>query len=286
MSPTEPPIENVSDTARWVAVYRAMESDRRDALFRDPWARRLAGERGVAIVRAMPNGRALAWPMIVRTAVMDEMIASAIRGGTRTVLNLAAGLDTRAWRLDLPKSLRWIDADLPAMIAYRDDMMRGETPVCRHESVAADLREAGPRRELFAHAASEGETLVITEGLLIYLTADQVRSLAGDLHREPMIRGWISDLASPFLIQRVAKSWQSKLTAGGAPFQFAPAEGTKFFEPLGWREVEFRSTWLESKRLKREMPMAWLWKILGTFMPAERRREIERMSAIIRLERM
>src|SRR5690242_20374554 len=131
---TNPPIENVSDTARWVAVYRAMESDRSDALFRDPWARRLAGERGVAIVRAMPNGRGLAWPMIVRTALMDEMLANAVRGGPRTVLNLAAGLDTRAWRLDLPKSLKWIDADLPAMIVYRDGMMRGEAPACRHES--------------------------------------------------------------------------------------------------------------------------------------------------------
>ena len=64
------PVRNVSDTARWVAIYRAMESERPDALFRDPYARRLGGERGEAIVRAMPRGRSMAWPMIVRTAVM------------------------------------------------------------------------------------------------------------------------------------------------------------------------------------------------------------------------
>ena len=50
------PIRNVSDTALWVAIYRAMESERPDALFQDPYARRLGGERGQAIVEALPCG--------------------------------------------------------------------------------------------------------------------------------------------------------------------------------------------------------------------------------------
>ena len=57
------PIENVSDTARWVAYYRAMETDRRDARFRDPYARRLAGPEGQRIVEEMPRGKATAWAM-------------------------------------------------------------------------------------------------------------------------------------------------------------------------------------------------------------------------------
>ncbi len=96
-------IQHVSDTARWVALYRAMESDRRDALFRDPYARRLAGERAERILAGMKRGREWAWPMIVRTAVMDELILRAIdRDGVTTVLNLAAGLDARPYRLPLP----------------------------------------------------------------------------------------------------------------------------------------------------------------------------------------
>src|SRR5207302_7847741 len=98
-------IENVSDTARWVAVYRAMETERPDAIFRDPFAARLAGEKGQAIVDTMKRGRSMAWAMIVRTAVFDEIILDRIRnGGVDTVLNLAAGLDARAWRLDVPKT--------------------------------------------------------------------------------------------------------------------------------------------------------------------------------------
>ena len=106
-APPQDQIRNVSDTARWVAFYRAMESERPDAIFRDPFARRLAGEEGEAIVEAMPKGRQFAWPMIVRTAVLDELILRAIeRDGVDTVLNLAAGLDTRPYRLPLPGSRR------------------------------------------------------------------------------------------------------------------------------------------------------------------------------------
>src|SRR5581483_4274953 len=71
-------VRNVSDTARWVAMYRALETERPDAIFRDPFARRLAGDRGAEILEKMPRGKATAWPMVVRTAVFDELILRAI----------------------------------------------------------------------------------------------------------------------------------------------------------------------------------------------------------------
>jgi len=123
------PISHVSDTAHWVAMYRAMESERPDALFHDPYARRLAGPQGEQIIRSLPKAKAFAWPMVVRTAVMDEVIVRAIdRDGVKTVVNLAAGLDARPYRLDLPRALRWIDVDLPAMQDYKREALRGETP--------------------------------------------------------------------------------------------------------------------------------------------------------------
>src|SRR3954469_21620010 len=113
-------IENISDTAIWVATYRAMETERRDAIFRDPFASRLAGDKGREIVDKMTRGRSMAWAMIVRTAVLDEIILERVRSaGVDTVLNLAAGLDARAWRMPLPPTLRWIDADLPGILDYK-----------------------------------------------------------------------------------------------------------------------------------------------------------------------
>jgi len=257
-------IQHVSDTARWVALYRAMESERPDALFHDPYARRLAGERGERILASMKQGRTWAWPMIVRTAVMDELILRAIaRDRVDTVLNLAAGLDTRPYRLPLAPALRWIEVDFPDVIAYKQQQLAGELAACGLEQIGVDLTDAARRRALFAQiGAAARRVLVVSEGLLIYLTGEQVGALARDLIAQPSFAWWLIDLASPGLLKMMSKTW-GRAVAGSAPFQFAPPEGTRFFEPFGWHEAEFRSTWDESLRLKRTMRLAWLWSLLG-----------------------
>lgn len=279
------PIRNVSDTALWVAIYRAMESERSDALFNDPFARRLGGERGEAIVRAMPKGAATSWPMVVRTAVMDEIILRCVQQGAATVLNLAAGLDARPYRLPLPSSLRWMHVDLPDMIDYFRGQMAGETAHCEVEFIAADMRDADAKRDVFTRAATHGPVLVITEGLLVYLESDQVAGLARDLHDIARATWWLTDLASPMLLKFLEKQWAPKLKEGNAPFRFGPAEGTTFFTPFGWREAEFRSTWDESFRLQRTMRGAWLWKLLSHLQPKAKQEAGRRMSGIVLLQR-
>lgn len=281
-------IDNISDTARWVAVYRAMETARPDAIFRDPFAERLAGERGHQILDEMPSGRSLAWPMIVRTAVFDEIILDAVQ--TRhadLVVNLAAGLDARPWRLPLPPSLRWVDADLPEILNFKTETLRNEKPVCRYEAVTADLRDVEQRQKLFAQwSAGSSRAIVVTEGLLVYLTPEQVATLATDLHAQPSFKEWLIDLASPQLIQRMTKTWGKNLSAAGAPFLFGPAEGVEFFRPYGWREGVFRSTLEEAARLKRTMKGAWFWNLVGRLMPKKKREEIRRFSGNVLLERI
>ncbi len=276
-------IRNVSDTALWVAIYRAMESERRDAIFHDPYARRLGGARGETIVREMPQGTAMSWPLVVRTAVMDEIVNRCVREGAKTVLNLAAGLDARPYRMDLPADLRWIHVDMPDMVAYFREQMAGETPRCRIEFVAADLRGTDVRRAVFADAAKEAPTLVITEGLLIYLEADDVAALARDLHDIAKARWWLSDLASPALLKQLEKSWSPQVRAGNAPFLFGPRENTAFFAPHGWRENEFRSHWDEGLRLRRTMPFAWFWRLAMALTPARKREKLKRMSGMMLL---
>src|SRR5919201_3312507 len=149
LAPSTLPIEHISDTARWVAEYRAMETDRPDAIFRDPYARRLAGPKGAQIVDALTRGRQMAWAMIVRTAVFDEIILDRVRAGADLVLNLAAGLDARPWRLDLPPTLRWVDVDLPGILGHKVEMMKNERPRCVYEPVMLDLGDVDKRRVFF-----------------------------------------------------------------------------------------------------------------------------------------
>ena len=153
-------IRNVSDTARWVAVYRAMETERPDAIFRDPFAARLAGAHGEAIVDSMQRGRQMAWAMIVRTAVFDEIILERVkRHGVDLVVNLAAGLDARPWRMyDLPPNIRWVDVDLPGILDYKLETLASEKTVCQYEAIRLDLTDGPKRRALFSQLGARVET--------------------------------------------------------------------------------------------------------------------------------
>jgi methyltransferase (TIGR00027 family) len=278
-------VTNVSDTARWVALYRAMESDRPDALFKDPYARKLAGAEGEEIVNTIKHGRSMAWAMITRTVVFDEIILAAIKDdGVDLIVNLAAGLDARPWRLDLPASLQWVDVDLPGILQHKTDTMANVPPKCRYEAIHADLTDADVRQALFERLGARGSNaLVVTEGLLIYLTAEEVGSLATALAAVPTFRHWLLDLASPMLLQWVEKAWSQSLT--NAPFRFGPAEGTAFFEKYGWREERFYSTGEEARRIHRQMRGAWLWRVIGRFYPKKKREAFKRFSGYVVLGR-
>ncbi len=248
---SEPLIRNVSDTARWVAVYRARETERPDAHFRDPFARRLAGERGEQIARSLPLGQGNDWSMITRTWLGDDMINEQVRQGVDTVINLAAGLDARPYRMTLPASLKWIEVDLPEILTYKEEILRDEKPVCSLERIRLDLSNAPARRDLFADLGRRSNNaLIITEGLLIYLNSEDVVGLAKDLATPPSFRSWLLDIASPGLLRMLEKRIVKGLKEN-APFKFAPPEGPNFFIPYGWKPVDIRSLLKNAAKLKR-----------------------------------
>lgn len=280
-------LNSISDTARWVALYRAWETERPDAIFRDPHARQLAGARGEEIVRTIPRARAAAWAMVVRTAVIDELLLDLIRHQhVDTVVNLAAGLDARPWRLALPPALRWIDVDLPEILEHKTKTIGDASAHCRYESIHADLTDAETRRNVLGRLADEsGRAVVLSEGLLIYLTASQVSSLSRDLYAAERFLWWITDLATPRLLAMMSRSWGKSADAANAPFQFAPAEGPKFFETSGWRVTSSRYFLAEARRLRREMRLAGLMRFLGLVLPPRIRKEYQEMASIVVLER-
>jgi methyltransferase (TIGR00027 family) len=246
-------ITHVSDTARWTALHRATESARPDALFHDPLAERLAGEHGRAIVAQVPRATRNGWWLIARTKIIDDTIAEAIAGGCDRVLNLAAGLDTRPYRLDLPSELTWVEADLPALLTEKAQLLEDLTPRCQLTRTAVDL--ADPRaRDAFLDEALDGATkaLVLTEGLLMYLENRHVVALSEAITR-PEVAWWMLDFAGPGLRKMLNKRMGGMLE--NAPFIFAPDNGLAFFEDLGWRVVEAESLLLAARRLHR-LPMA------------------------------
>jgi methyltransferase (TIGR00027 family) len=273
-------LRNVSDTARWVATYRARESGRPDALFRDPLAARLAGERGPAIAEhASPHS---AWSLVTRTKVVDDLVVAAAAEGSERLLDLAAGFDTRPYRLPLPSEFAWVEADLPALIAEKETLLAGEKPHCRLERHAVDLSDPAARAHfLAASTAGARNVTILTEGLLMYLDDGVVAALARDFLACQPVRRWILDFSSPRIIAETSQHMNALLD--NAPFKFAPPNGVAFFEALGWKAREIKSLFHEAARVKR-LP---LWMRPFALLPAPNPRALgdERWGGVVEFER-
>ena len=234
----EPVIQDVSDTAFMVAMWRALESERPDALFRDPLAAKLAGERGREIVAKPPRGPFAAfgpWSVAVRTVIIDDFIQAALARGVDTVLNLGAGLDARPYRMTLPAALHWIEVDYPKVIALKEIRLSADTPRCHLERVKLDLADLPARARLFADVdANSKHVLVLTEGVVPYLTVEQAGGLADDLRRMKSARSWIIDYFSPETMRR-RQRWGRARYLRNAPFRFDPADWFGFFGHMAGR---------------------------------------------------
>jgi methyltransferase (TIGR00027 family) len=261
-------IEDVGDTARWVAYHRALESERPDPLFRDPYARRLAGERGRRIADGMPKlpwaypgARGLTWGLAVRTRAYDDFICRAVTElDADAVVNLAAGLDARPYRLPLPPSLMWIEVDREAMLAEKRNVLDGARPACQVERIALDLADLAAREALLDRVATTYERIVVvTEGLLVYLDEHVVGDLSASLRERRTVRRWVTEMISPQTLQTNSKAWGAVLARGNCPWKFAPADGFDFFSRQGWTLIDSRSCIGEAFRLGRaEIPNGWI----------------------------
>ena len=178
MTETSASVRNISDTALWAAHFRAEESRRPDALFRDPYAEKLGAAQGLEMARKLPHGESHAWAWVARTYLFDQMLQQEIAEGADLIVNCAAGLDARPYRMQLPATLQWIEADLPGILAYKSERLAGDKPTCQLERVAVNLADPGERGKFLQRIAARGKRGgVLTEGLLIYLEQEDIASI-------------------------------------------------------------------------------------------------------------
>lgn len=276
------PVTVVSDTARWVAVYRAWESARPDALFNDPFAQRLAGDRGREISKLMPPSARNGWPIIARTKLIDDLLEGAIADGVECVVNLAAGLDTRPYRLELPGSLRWIEVDLAPLMEEKNRDLADAQPRCELLRIGADLTYADSWTKVLRDAlGATTRTLVLTEGLLLYLSEPEVQDLARNIAAFDSVESWILDLASPAILAMMRKDMGTHLA--NAPVKFAPPTGVAYFEALAWRVKRVSSILHAAGRMHR---LPWFLRLISNLPePNPRRLSHARWSGVVQLIR-
>jgi methyltransferase (TIGR00027 family) len=253
-------INAVSDSALWIAAYRAQETERTDAVFKDWLASRLAGVRGYQMAATMPHAKTMAFNMVVRTAAIDRLVTAAVAQGIDTVINIGAGLDTRPYRMKLPVHLRWIEVDFPATIQYKNEKLAGEGPVCRLERIAMDLGKECQREMLFCQLGEETKSaLVITEDLIPSLTNCEAAALSRSLYAIPSFKYWIQDYS------------QGRARNRQAPPQFTETDPIRFFGGHGWKVCEDLHLLDEADRIGRRFPAMFPLNMLMNVLPRKMR---------------
>ncbi|MCX4744865.1 SAM-dependent methyltransferase [Kitasatospora sp. NBC_01287] len=176
--------EGVGRTAVGVARARAVESARADRLFDDPYAAAFvtaAHGGNPAPPRANPTPAliALARHLVIRTRFYDDYLLTAAREGCVQVVVPAAGLDTRAFRLDWPSGTRVFELDMPPVLAFKERVLaeQGAVAPVPRSVLAADLREPWAAVLTAAGFDPAVRSVWLVEGLLVYLGSAEVTDL-------------------------------------------------------------------------------------------------------------
>lgn len=257
---TKPTINDVTDTAIWVAAYRSEENERKDALFRDPFARLLIGDQGAMLAKRTQGSRYTAWSVIIRTCIIDQFITELISDrNIDLVLNLGAGLDTRPYRMTLPENLKWVEVDFEKIIELKNEKLRNANPVCQLKRVSLDLSQTDLRDEFFSKINAQAKNvLVITEGVVPYLSNEEAAELAQALHGQSSFSYWITEYYSPEILKFLRTPKRLKQMEK-APFLFYPDNWYDFFKNYGWDQFQTKYFGIESESLGRMAPTpGWL----------------------------
>lgn len=180
-------VSGVGITALAVALARAIESNRPDGLVDDPYARCFVADDH------LPEPFASSWPnpeqwttiepdswwdsmptyMGVRSRFFDEFFVEAGAAGVRQAVIVAAGLDTRAYRLDWPAGTAVYEVDQPLVLKFKDEVLGelGVEPRCDRHVVSADLRDDWAGELCAAGFDPKLPTAWLAEGLLSFLPA-------------------------------------------------------------------------------------------------------------------
>lgn len=279
-------IQDVSDTSIWVAHYRAMESEREDSLFKDPYAKILVGDRAPAFDKLRSEAtKWTRWTVVMRTYIIDRMIQDLAAQGVTAFVNIGAGLDSRPYRLNLGKDVHWIEVDFPHVIEHKRKSLESFTPNCQLERFGLDLTQREVRQNLFKElSAKHSRIAVLTEGVLPYLTEQQVSELSEDLQTHTNFQYWICEYISP-KSYRYLKDPKRMKALKNAPFSFYPADWMGFFESRGWTLAKSEYFTEVSEQLKRGTPMPKFFKLFELVMGKAWALPFKRMSGFLLWER-
>ncbi len=201
------------------------------------------------------------------------------------VINLGAGLDTRPYRMSLPATLKWIEVDYSSIIDHKNSLLQNEKTKCDLTRIALDLANDEKRKEFLSSSTSRAKkVLVLTEGVVIYLTEAQVAKLANDLFDQPKIEYWITEYFTPAVYKYLKSSVRTKKLQK-SPFQFFPKDWNGFFAANGWVPQTISYSSEIARKFKRKVPMPWFAFLFKLFATQKAKESAKKMSGYMLLKK-
>jgi methyltransferase (TIGR00027 family) len=237
-------VDDISYTAQWTAAARALESERADGLFRDDYARHLAGARGFELLNRY-RGAGVTDFIAVRTRYMDDAFTRVLGlTGIRQIVLLANGMDARTHRLDWPDGATVYEVDHGALLAEKHARL---AELAAEPRVAAVPIKADLARDWLNALKSGGfdpakRTLWVAEGLLFFLTQEQVGRLLDTVVGACLPESWlVVDMTSATLLRHpMTQPFLRRLREDGTPWQFGTDNPEEFLIGHGWEARDLR----------------------------------------------
>jgi len=243
------PVTNMTGvglTSRWVAANRALETDHVSPLYRDPFARELAGEAGFDLLYSMRSAAGMGSfngpdPFLtIRTRFFDEALLKAVHDAAiNQVVILAAGMDGRAFRLHWPRGVRLFEIDREDVFTHKEAVLSRmqAKAACDRRVVAVDLAQPWAPALQRAGFDPTRKTAFLAEGLIYYLDETDAVALFDALSGIAAPGSWLGVdamnkevLTSPFMA-----TYLQKLAEIGSPWKFGMADPDAFMAGKGWQ---------------------------------------------------
>ncbi|MGD0877400.1 MAG: SAM-dependent methyltransferase [Anaerolineales bacterium] len=229
---------SLGSTARWTAAARAYESEREDHLFEDPWASKLAGIEGAAwAATRTPDSLA---PMILRIRYFDDFLQRVTReDAIHQVVLMAAGYDTRAYRLTWPAGTIVFELDQPAVLRDKERVLHSSRarPNCERQTLEVDLTDSWDRTLTEAGFKPKEPAVWLLEGFLFYIPSGSISHLLDEVNGLSSSGSWLGFdiINSSTLVSPYTHSWIEMQEKCGAPWIGTMDDPSSFLTMRGWK---------------------------------------------------
>jgi methyltransferase (TIGR00027 family) len=188
----------VSLSANLMAALRALETERANPLFQDPFAAQLAGTQAIALLQDRMNQQAsrvieqdsTVEQLMVRTRFFDDFLMAATSEAKQVVI-LAAGMDARAFRLPWADGIRLYELDQPAVLARKAQALQHAVPRCIRHELGVDLTQPWFDQLVEQGYRADLPSVWLLEGLLMYLHEAEVRQLLKTIAAGAAPNSWL-----------------------------------------------------------------------------------------------